>query len=96
MPQNPKIPHEITALKGLNKLVNPALIDDSEFNTLQNFTHKVPGALSKRFGSTAELTSAQLTGSDSIDGITRHQDQDGKSYTLYYCPDADYRRRGRG
>lgn len=71
--------------RGVNRKDGGERVRDDEFWQIQNWYQASKGIFQKRFGSTQDLSVAQIPGANRITGVHRHYNQNKEKFTLYHC-----------
>lgn len=74
---------------GLNLLDAADKVADNEFVKLQNVYQSSKGIFQARFGSTSDVSAADIPLCSRISGVAKHRSPNGENFSLYHCvPDA--------
>jgi hypothetical protein len=78
-------PLMVRNLRGLNRRDGGERVLDNQFYRLQNWYQPVKGKLYKTWGTTDDVTAAQIPGCNKITGLHRHYNQNREKFTVYHC-----------
>lgn len=78
-------PVTIRNFRGVNRKDGGERVRNDEFWEIQNYYQASKGIFQKRFGTTQDMSVAQIPGANRISGIHRHYNPNKERYTLYFC-----------